>query len=331
MSRYAVLDLGSNSFHLLVADVVGSGRIRRVTTRKLQLRLAEPVARTGKLGKEARQRSLSAVGELLATARAEGADRAIAVATSAIREAADGERLRDRIGEEHGVEVRVLDGLEEGYCSLRGMAAALHLPSDGTLLGLDLGGGSYEVVYGGYGPLLAGTSLPLGGAHLRDRFRHEPPRLVERTALHDEALAALRPVAAEVASRRHGEGPPRAVATAGTIRDLGRLGLALATGTAPQRIRGVVVTRTQLERAYARLCSVPTEERAELPGVSVKRADLLPAGGAVVLATMEALGLEQLELCDWGLREGVLLDALSDGIIGRAEDARSLPAARRAG
>jgi exopolyphosphatase/guanosine-5'-triphosphate,3'-diphosphate pyrophosphatase len=324
MTRYAVLDLGSNSFHLLVADASRSGRIKRVATRKLRLRLAEPVARTGRLGKDARARSVRAVGELLATAREEGAERVMAVATSAIREAEDGDRLRDRLAEEHGIAVRVLDGMEEGYCSLRGMAAALHLPQDEGLLGLDLGGGSYEVVYGGHGPLIAGASLPLGGAHLRDRLRHEPPRLAERAALHDEALALLRPVAAEVAARVTGR--LRAVATAGTIRDLGRLGLSIATGTAPQRIRGVVVARSHLERAYAWVCSLPAEERAELPGLSAKRVDLLPAGGAVLLATMEAFGLEQLELCDWGLREGVLLDALDVGVIGQAEDAARLPA-----
>jgi exopolyphosphatase/guanosine-5'-triphosphate,3'-diphosphate pyrophosphatase len=326
--RTAVLDLGSNSFHLLVADVVHGTRIKRVATRKLQLRLAEPVARDGELGRDARKRALAAVGDLLDDARDARATRVLAVATSAIRDATDGPKLRARIAEEHGVEVRLLDGLEEGYCSLRGMAAALHVPADGAVLGLDLGGGSYEVVYGGHGPLLAGASLPLGGATLRDRLRYDPPRLAERAALHASALELLRPVAAQVRALRDGAAPLRAVGTAGTIRDLGRLGLGLALGSAPERIRGVAVTRRQLEVAYARLVAVPTDERLELPGVSVKRVDLLPAGGAVLLATMEAFGLEQVELCDWGLREGVLLDALTDAEITDLASAAALPSAR---
>lgn len=325
--RLAVLDLGSNSFHLLVADVVGQ-RIKRVATRKLQLRLAEPVARDGELGRDARKRALDAVGELLDVAREQKAGRVVAVATSAIRDADDGDKLRGRIADEHGVEVRLLSGLEEGYCSLRGMAAALHVPQDAAVLGLDLGGGSYEVVYGGTGPLLAGASLPLGGAAIRAELRHDPPRFAERAVLHERAIALLEPVAAEVASLREGMPAVRAIGTAGTIRDLGRLGLGLALGDAPARVRGVAVTRRQIEGAYASLCAVPTDERLDLPGVSAKRADLLPAGGTVLLATMEAFGLEQVELCDWGLREGVLLDALTDARITDVGAAAVLPPSR---
>lgn len=321
MTRLAALDLGSNSFHLLVADEVHGGRISRVATRKLTLRLAEPVARDGELGKKARARALAAVGDLLTEARDHGARRAIAVATSAIRDAGDGDKLRERVAEEHGLEVRLLSGMEEGYCSLRGMAGALHVPRGEEVIGLDLGGGSYEIVYGGAGPLVTGASLPLGGARLRERFRHDPPRLPERCALLAEALALVGEMAADVAARRHdADAPPRAIATAGTIRDLGRAGLALATGVAPQRVRGVAVTRAQVEQAFALLCSVATQDRMGIPGVSAKRADLLPAGGVVLLATMEAFGLEHLELCDWGLREGVLLDALTDAEVSSARD-----------
>jgi exopolyphosphatase/guanosine-5'-triphosphate,3'-diphosphate pyrophosphatase len=311
--RLAALDLGSNSFHLLVADTLHGGRIKRVANRKTTLRLAEPVARDGELGREARERAEDAVADLLEVARDKGARQVAAVATSAIRDAGDGDKLREALRDRHGVDVKVVDGLTEGYLSLRGMAGALNLPRGDALLGLDLGGGSYEVVYGGQGPLVAGATLALGSARLRERFRYDPPRFAERAALHAEALSALAGFAAELAATRDGEaGPPRAAATAGTIRDLARLGLALTAGTAPERVRGVLVARDQLERAYAWLCSVPTAERMELPGVSNSRADLLPAGGAVLLATMEALGLEHLELCDWGLREGILLDALTD-------------------
>lgn len=313
MTRLAALDLGSNSFHLLVADQRPRGRISRRATKKLTLRLGEPVARTGALGPEARERASEAFADLLAVARDEGAQQVVAVATEALRMASDGEALRAAFLAEHGVSVQLLSGRDEAALSLRGMTASLALRPGERVLGLDLGGGSYEVAYGGPVEMLEMASLPLGPARLLDQLR-DPPRLVELARLHDAALAHLEPAAQKVQARRGEDtGPLRAVGTAGTIRDLGRLGLALAGGAPPSKVRGLLVSRTQMEQALARLCSLPTLERMELPGVSRKRADLLPAGGVVVVATMEAFGLTHLQLCDWGLREGVLLDVVAGG------------------
>ena len=314
MSVVCALDLGSNSFHLLVAEckparAPSSGRLKRLETTKRPLRLGDPVARTGELGQEARARAVEAVGELLGSARGAGAGRVVAVATEALRVAADGARLLDELADRFGLPVRLIDGLAEADLSLQGMTAALHLRPGHDLLGIDLGGGSYEVAYGGHGCPKAAVSLPLGGARLAARPSHDPPRLAERVTLHAEALELLAPVTADIRRQRHTDGPPRTAGTAGTIRELGRLALALASGVTPQRIRGLVVTRAQLELAVARLAAFTTVERAQLPGVSARRADLLPACGIVVLATMESFDLEHLELCDWGLREGVLLDA----------------------
>lgn len=315
MTRLAALDLGSNSFHLLVADSLPGGRIRQVETQKITLRLAEPVARTGELGKQVRQRAVEAFAELLESARAAGARRVVALATEALRKASDGAKFRDRVLADHGVRVRTIEGLEEAQLGLRGMVGAL-ARGDEELLGLDMGGGSYEVAFGGRGAMRAGVSLPLGAARLGTRSFHDPLRLAERVALHVETTELLTPLAAQVCELRGAAAPaPRTVGTAGTIRDLGRLGLALAGGVAPAQVRGLVVTRDQLERGLARLVSMPTAERMELPGINPRRADLLPAGGVVLLATLEAFGLEQMELCDWGLREGALLDALDGGTV----------------
>jgi len=304
--RLAALDLGSNSFHLLVADELPGGRIRRVTTEKATLRLGGLVARTGQLGKEARKRVLEAIAELLRHAREAGAAKIVTVATDALRSASDTQKLCDKIWDEHGLQVHVLTGEQEGALSLRGMAGALALDPGEKVLGLDLGGGSFEVGYGGREGEVQVASLPIGAAKLAERVTGDPPRMLERAELYMEVLAILRPVAERLADAKGA----RATGTAGTIRDLGRTGLALASGRAPAKIRGVVVTRDQLERGYARLVSVPTLERMDLPGLRLGRADLLPVGGIVLLATMEVFALEQLELCDWGLREGVLLDVL---------------------
>ncbi|WP_370325210.1 hypothetical protein [Euzebya sp.] len=310
MTRLAALDLGSNSFHLLVADTRPRGRIKRVRTRKLTIRLGEPVARTGKLGAEAYQRAVDAFDELVRIADGEGADRIVAVGTEALRAAEDGADFIAEMAAAHGTPIQLLDGLDEGMLSLKGMASALNLAPEAQVLGLDLGGGSLEIALGGTAGMDAGASLPLGGAVLVDRVS-DPPRLVEQAALHSHAMDLLVPAAERILTHRSDPSAPlTAIGTAGTIRDLGRLGLILAGGSAPAKVRGLMVSREQLEVAYSRLCSVDVHERMDLPGVSPKRADLLPGAGVAVLAAMEAFGLAAITLCDWGLREGVLLDVV---------------------
>lgn len=313
MTRLAALDLGSNSFHLLVADTRPGGRIKRVRTRKKTNRLAEPVSRTGKLGPEAFDRAIKAFNDLMDLAKDEGASKVVAVATEALRVAEDGPAFRARVESDHGVPIQLLRGTDEAALSLRGMASAMNLPPEQEVLGLDLGGGSLEIALGGVAGMVAGVSVPLGGAKLVDHLS-DPPRLHEKAALHDHALGYLRPAAAEILPKRSAPDEHLvALATAGSIRDLGRFGLTLAAGAAPEKVRGMMVSRDQLELAHARLCSFDVHARMDLPGLSSKRADLLPAAGVAVLAAMQAFDLNALTLCDWGLREGVLLDINGGG------------------
>ncbi len=315
MTRLAALDLGSNSFHLLVADTRPRGRIKRVRTRKLTIRLGEPVARTGKLGPEAYERAVDAFAQLVAIADDEGAEQIVAVATEALRVAEDGAQFRDQMSTDHGIPIQLLTGLDEAGLSLKGMASAMNLPAEEEVLGLDLGGGSLEIALGGTAGLTAGVSLPLGGAKLIDQIS-DPPRLHEQTALHRHAMDLLQPAADTILGQRSRPDERLvAIGTAGTIRDMGRLGLTLAGGAAPAKIRGLMVSRDQMELAYSKLCSLDVHDRMDLPGVSPKRADLLPGAGVAVLAAMQAFGLRSLTLCDWGLREGTLLDVAAGGTI----------------
>ena len=319
MPRAAALDLGSNSFHLLVADVhsrqlanAPGAWIDRVATRKTTLRLGERVTVTGEVG-DAADRVVEAVEGLVSHARREGAQQLVCVATSALREANDRQAVCQRLRAEAGVDVRLLDGLDEGALSLRGMRAALQVPDGDAAVGLDLGGGSHEVVASTGASVSAGTTLPLGTAHVA--FSHDPPWLAERAELFHRARGELAEVAAKITAA-HGAGGT-VIGTAGTIRDAGRVALALATGKAPKKVRGLAVTREQLERAAARLAAEPVEERADIAGASRKRADLLPAGSIVLLATLDALGAGELRLCHWGVREGALLDALgAEAVVG---------------
>ncbi|CAN5709141.1 Ppx/GppA phosphatase family protein [soil metagenome] len=311
MTRLAALDLGSNSFHLLVADTRPRGRIKRIKTRKLTIRLGEPVARTGKLGAEAYQRAVDAFEELLKIADKEGAEQIAAVATEALRTAEDGSAFRTQMQRDHDVPIQLLSGLDEAALSLKGTASALNLADDDEVLGLDLGGGSFEVALGGNAKMTAGVSLPLGGAKLLDHLS-DPPRLHEQAALHRLCMDLLQPAAEQILPQRHHPDQRlKAIGTAGSIRDLGRLGLTMMGGSAPDKVRGMMVSRDQLELAYAKLCSVDAHDLMDIKSISSKRADLLPGAGVAVLAAMEAFDLHAITLCDWGLREGVLLDVVA--------------------
>ncbi|MEE8603558.1 hypothetical protein [Euzebya tangerina] len=311
MSRLAALDLGSNSFHLLVADTRPRGRIKRVKTRKLTNRLGEPVARTGKLGKDAFKRAATAFDDLMEIVEDEGAEQVVAVATEALRVAEDGDAFRKEMRKRHGVPIQLLDGRDEAALSLKGIVSAMNLADDAEVLMMDLGGGSLEIALGGTGGMAAGVSLPLGGGKLVDHVS-DPPRLHEQAALHRHCMELIQPAAEEIlAQRRYPDERLVTYGTAGTIRDLGRLGLKMIGGAVPEKVRGMLVSRDQLELAYAHLCSMDAHARMDIEGISAKRADLLPGAGVAVLATMQALDLPAITLCDWGLREGVLLDVVA--------------------
>ena len=140
----------------------------------------------------------------------------------------------------------------------------------------------------------------------------DPPRLHEQAALHRHCMDLIEPAAEKILSARS-DPSERLVTygTAGTIRDLGRLGLQMGGGSVPEKVRGMLVSRNQLELAYHHLCSMDAHARMDIGGISAKRADLLPGAGIAVLATMQALDLPAITLCDWGLREGVLLDVVT--------------------
>lgn len=304
MSRIAALDLGSNSFHLLVAEISPRG-VRRLVNRKIRVGLAEPVAETGALGEEACQRARDAVAELVAAARSTEPTAMHAVATDALRGASDGPGLVAELEALHELSVRVLDGREEADLSLRGMAAAVEREPGTELLGIDLGGGSVELALGDVTGARATQSLPLGPGRVAGRVG-DPPEPEVLAALAEEitaATAALLHDAGELA------GPVRVVGTAGTLRDLGRATLGIAGQPVPSRIGGLKVPRDWVVDAQAQLSAVALGDRLELPGVRPKRAAHLPTAGALAIAVLDAVGAAELILSHWGLREGVLIDA----------------------
>jgi exopolyphosphatase/guanosine-5'-triphosphate,3'-diphosphate pyrophosphatase len=303
--RLGVLDVGSNTVHLLVVDAHPGARPLPAHSHKAELRLAQLLDDDGAIGTEGVDRLVAVVRDALQAAEDKGVEDLLPFATSAVREARNADEVLARVREETGVELQVLSGAEEARLTF--LAARRWFGwSAGKLLVLDIGGGSLEIAYGIDEQPDAAVSLPLGAGRLTaGRLPGDPPA--------PEDVRALRRYVRTEIARTVGEfsrfGPPdHVVATSKTFRQLARIcGAARsAEGLYVQR----ELKRESLEECVPRLAAMTTRERAELPGVAEDRAPQLVAGALVAEAAMDLLAVESLEICPWALREGVILRSL---------------------
>ncbi|MGH9152738.1 MAG: HD domain-containing protein [Acidimicrobiales bacterium] len=309
--RLAALDLGSNSFHLLVAESRPDGSFVPVLREKEMLRLGEVVARTGRLGEEAGGRALEAVARFRALAEAAGVDEVVACATSAIREADDGAELVDRLRAEAGVDVRVISGREEAALIFRAVQASV-LIDPGPALSLDLGGGSLEVVVGDATSMRWSASLKLGVGRLTaELVRNDPPKAGDLRRLRKRMVSLLEPVAARVGELE----PALLVGTSGTFCDLARMVAAREAGAVPISVNQLHVGRAALESLHEDLVAQTASQRRKLAGLDARRAELVPAGSLLAVVALELFGFDEMVVGEWALREGMVLDAL-----GHADD-----------
>jgi exopolyphosphatase / guanosine-5'-triphosphate,3'-diphosphate pyrophosphatase len=308
--RLGVLDVGSNTVHMLVVDAYPGARPLPAFSHKVELSLAAHLEPGNKLSKVGEARLTEVVEESLRIAEDKGVEDFLAFATSAIRDADNGDDVLARIQERTGARIRVLSG--ENEARLTFLAARRWFGwSSGRLLVVDIGGGSLEIAAGLDEEPEAVMSLPLGAQRLtRDWFTADPPP-------PDEVRALRRHVRAEIARMagglRRGGTVDHAVGTSKTFRQLARI-----AGAAPSN-EGVYVKRflkhTDVGLWAERLAAMDRGERARLPGVSESRVAQMSAGAIVADAVMDLMGVSQLEICPWALREGVILkrlDVLSD-------------------
>jgi len=304
--RLAVVDLGSTSFHMLVADVTRAGGLHVVARGRAMLELGSLLAASRHIPAEAEERALAAARRLARRARALGAKRLLPVGTAALREAANGRALRRRLGDALGSEVRLLTGEEEARLMFAAFRRRVMFPL-GPVLGLDLGGGSLELALGDVRRIRREWTLGLGSARLRAEFVREdppPPRAVR--GLRERVRELTLPLAGAIRAAQ----PQLCVASGGTARALARLVVGLRGMRPARSINGLVVPASELRAVARHLTATPRAARLRLPGMRRRRVDLLPTGALVLATAAETLGLEGYTLTDWGLREGVLLEAL---------------------
>ncbi|MEU1181394.1 Ppx/GppA family phosphatase [Streptomyces sp. NPDC005820] len=305
--RISVLDVGSNTVRLVVADAEG-GVPLPVHTEKWRLRLSEQVVPGAPVPEEAVERLVTAVDAAARTADRWGAAGPLAFATAVVRAAPNRTEVLRAVRTRTGVALCTMPGELEAELTFLGARRWMGWRS-GPLALLDIGGGSFEVAFGrGRLPDFV-ASLPLGANRLTHDFLlgEDPPspdlvRAVRRRVRHQ-----LR----DVAARIRWEGPHTAVATSRTFQQLGRL-----CGALPGR-HGPFVERTlhrrDLRTAIERLAELPAEERARLPGISAPRAAQSLAGAVVGHTAMKLTGLRRVTVCPWAIREGVMLRHIEDG------------------
>ncbi|MER6911038.1 Ppx/GppA phosphatase family protein [Streptomyces sp. NPDC000594] len=303
--RLGVLDVGSNTVHLLVVDAHPGARPLPAHSHKAELRLAELLEDDGAIGTAGIDRLISTIHRAVQAAEDQGCEQVLAFATSAVREASNADLVLARVRAETEVDLQVLTGAEEARLTFLAVRRWFGW-SAGKLLVLDIGGGSLEIAYGIDEEPDAAVSLPLGAGRLTaSSLPGDPPGA-------DDVRALRRHVRTEIA-RTVGEfsrfgRPDHIVATSKTFKQLARIGGAArdADGLYVQR----ELSRKSLQEWVPKLAAMTVEERAALPGVSLGRARQLLAGALVAEAAMDLFGALELEICPWALREGVILRRL---------------------
>lgn len=288
----------------IVADVSPDGGIQVVDEMKAAPRLATGLVDTGSLQDDAITRAVEAIGRMATLARQLGAERVEAVATSAVRDASNGDEFLQRVNRETGLFVRVLDGEEEARLSFRSALAHFELGA-GRAVVVDIGGGSLELVLSVDGVIERLASLPLGAVRLTERFlRDGSTRPKVLRALRREVRASLRPHLPV----RDWRGAAM-IGSGGTFTNLAGLYLTRQGIFTARSVHAARVPRGDVEHLLEMLHAMSPDERRTVEGLNPDRADIIVAGLAVVAEVMARLEAREVQVSRYGIREGLLLEA----------------------
>ncbi len=300
MTRVAVVDIGTNSTRLLVAEVSG-GELRELRRESIVTRLGEGVDATGRLGDEPQARVFAALDEY--AEGISGAGVRTAVMTSAVRDAANGDEFAAVVRDRYGLEAATLSGDEEARLTFMGATATR--PAGEPLLVIDIGGGSTELVVGAGSDVGFHVSTQVGVVRHSERHLHsDPPTAGELAALGEDARGAF---AEAVPSEVLGQ-PKAGVGVGGTATQLAAIDLALPEHDRTE-VEGHSMTVERLGELRDRLAAVPLAERREIQGLDPARAPTIVAGVSILLEALAAFGLDGVQVSERDILWGVALDA----------------------
>ena len=306
---HAAIDVGTNSFHLVVARVSSSGGLEILCRDKEVVRLGSGSGDMRLLQPEAIDRGIDALRGLVKTAASYGAD-VRAVATSAVREADNRREFLDRAAGEAGVEVEVISGTEEARLIHLGVVQALSV-FDRQILVIDIGGGSTELLVGRGTRPVAARSVKLGHVRLTERFF--PGGVTDAEAVAD-CRAYVRSFLTPVVHDLLPFDFELAVGSSGTIATIARMAEYRRNGRADRWLNNVSFDRTELAEVVTAVLSSPTpESRRAIGGLDERRADVIVAGALLTEGGFECFGVPSITVSGYALREGVLLDGVHAG------------------
>ena len=312
VTRGAVLDLGSSSFQLLVCEKGPHQSLRPMLKRQSLLDLGLEVGASGRISSRRLKAAVATAKRLRRVLERAHPDVVVPLATAALRDAVNGPEVVASVEHALGVPVRVLDGAEEARLCFVGQRAAVYV-GDSPMLGLDVGGGSFEVAIGNGYDIYFASSAPVGATRLKGELG--PLEYLDREVrkeVRERVREGLAPLGRELA--KHPRVGARTVVSGGTARALARLAIAKTrTYSRPSAwaVNQVELATAQVAELAGALGQLNLAQRMKLPGMPARRAPVLPLGACILQAIAEEIGVEHFVVSEWGLREGALLDAFS--------------------
>jgi exopolyphosphatase/guanosine-5'-triphosphate,3'-diphosphate pyrophosphatase len=313
----AAIDIGTNSIHMAVVKIDASLPAFSIIAREKEtVRLGDRDPRTGNLTSEAMERSISTLQRCQNLARSLNATDIIAVATSATREATNGQEFLDKIESELGLVVNLISGPEEARRIYLGVLSGMDFNEHPHVI-IDIGGGSTELILADSHEARVLTSTKVGAVRLTREFvTTDPIDRAEFQHLRAYVRGMLeRPIEQIWANLQLSE-VPRLVGTSGTIQTLALVHALEKQGLAPNRLHGYQMSRQDVKDLVKRLSAMNYEQRFAVPGISDKRAEIIVAGALILLEVMNMLNIDSIMICERSLREGIVVDwMLTHGLI----------------
>jgi exopolyphosphatase/guanosine-5'-triphosphate,3'-diphosphate pyrophosphatase len=298
-----VIDVGTNSARLLVADVA-DGKVAPVERRSRVTRLGRGVDLSGRLSAEAIEDACEAIGDYVIAYQQLGAETVDAIATSAVRDAENGGAFIAELRERFALSARILDGEEEARLTYLG-ATSEHAPTEPTLV-VDIGGGSTELIVGTGSEISFHTSLQAGVVrHTERHVASDPPTAVELESLASDVRGLIEAAVGDGVEAKAG------IAVAGTPTSLAAVEMGLEPYD-PAQVHGHVLSLPSIQRMLSQLASTPLAQRMEITGMHPDRAPTVVAGVVILIETMRAFGLSEIEASEHDILYGTAISAASN-------------------